>query len=177
MILNHSLLPKVFLKLSTLVLFLFAIVSCGSEPSKEKEIVELKPDSLIYDETGKPLTGKVRDKVGNKTIEYYVVDGKMHGRYRTYFTNEQVEMEGEIVNSKNEGIWKYYYPNGQLEAEGNFLNDKADSQWTWYYPSGVKRETAEYSSGKRNGIVVSYDTLGNVIEEKFFIDGVDKKAE
>jgi antitoxin component YwqK of YwqJK toxin-antitoxin module len=135
--------------------------------------MELKIDSLIYDDNGKLFNGKIKDKVGNKTIEYEVVEGKKHGKFRLYFPNDQVEMEGEIVKNKNEGLWKYYYPTGQMEALGNFKDDQADGKWEWYFPWGTLRETAEYSAGLRNGTAVKFDSLGNVIEKKNFINGLE----
>lgn len=176
MILNHTVSAKFLLKLPVagLILSTFFTIfffSCEKEPVKEKS--ELKIDSLIYDETGKPFNGKVKDKIGNKTIEYDVREGKKHGKFKTYFESGQVEMEGDIVNNRNEGIWKYYYTNGQLESQGNFRNDMADGKWEWYFPWGVLRETAEYSAGLKNGSIVIHDSLGNVVEKKIFINGVE----
>jgi antitoxin component YwqK of YwqJK toxin-antitoxin module len=141
MILNHNFFLQQLLKLIIPVILLMFISACGNEPAKAEKIIGLHPDSLIYDETGKPFNGIIKDKLGNRTIEFEVVDGKKYGMFRAYFPNEQLEMEGEIINNKNEGTWKYYYPNGQLESEGKFVNDRADGEWNWYYPSGIKRET------------------------------------
>ncbi len=143
--------------------------------SQKKENVEIKFDSLIYDETGKLFTGKKSGKVGDKKIEYEVVNGKKNGTLKIFGTNDKVEVEGSVKENKNEGLWKYYFHDGKIESQGNFKNDLVDGEWFWNYPSGKLKETAVYKDGLREGQATTYDEQGNIIAEKNFQNGIEVK--
>jgi antitoxin component YwqK of YwqJK toxin-antitoxin module len=150
-----------------LVLFLFPFwISCNNKEEKKSQKIVL--DSLIYKDDSKELfTGRMKKKVGNKTIEYDVVNGRKHGNFMLYYETGKIEIEGTIENNKNAGLWRYYYPNGQIESEGYFKNDLVDGKWVWYYENGKVKEISEYIEGKRNGKSSLYDEKGTSFLKNF----------
>jgi len=153
------------------IILILHFSSCSESPKKEK--IEIKFDSLIYDENGNLFTGTKKGTVNGKTVEYDVVNGVKHGSFKIYSRNGNIEIEGQIKENKNDGLWKYYYPDGTLESEGYFINDLIEGEWAWYYTSGKLKETAEYKNGLRDGKVIMYDEEGKIISEKIFESGVD----
>ena len=163
---------KKLLSLSFTIIFLL-LVSCSESPKKEK--IEIKFDSLIYDDNGKLFTGTKKGNVDGKAIEYEVVDGIKNGSFKTFYQNGNLEMKGQIENNKNTGKWSYYFEDGTLESEGNFEDDLVEGKWVWYYPSGKLKETADYKNGLRNGKLVMYDSQGKIDSEKIFEKGIEIK--
>ena len=150
------------------ILFVFSFcISCHNKDEKNPEKIVL--DSLIYKDDGKELfTGRMEGKVGNKKVEYDVVNGRKNGEFKLYNESGKLEIEGFIENNRNTGLWKYYYPDGQLESEGYFKNDLADSNWVWYYENGIVKERSVFKEGKRNGRSSRYDEKGNIISENIY---------
>lgn len=57
-----------------------------------------------------------------------------------------------------------------LIAYGNKLNGLSDSIWTFYNDNGNLKNSISYYLDKKNGCAKFYDSLGNVIQEVFYID-------
>ncbi len=174
------------LKMKTILLILFSavlllIISCGKEKEEIPETkLELREDGLIYEKgSDTPYTGSERARIQGKIIEYDVVDGVKQGKFKLYYEDGTLEMEGQLENNNNVGKWKYYYPDGKLESEGFFVDNKPEGRWVWYYPSGKIKEEGSYTKGIRVGWWKQYDETGGVIEEKNFElgDSTDTKAE
>lgn len=164
-------LNKIFRFYLFFILITLPLSSCSESPKKEP--VEIKFDSLIYDDKGNLFTGLKKGTVNGKTIEYDVVKGIKHGTFKIFNQSGNIEVEGQIKQNKNEGLWKYYYPDGTLESEGNFINDIVEGKWSWYYTSGKIKETAEYKNGLREGKVINYDEDGKVTSEKDYEGGIE----
>lgn len=49
--------------------------------------------------------------------------GILHGTYRKFYVNGQVQVEGEYRNGKKIGEWKAYYENGNIESIVNYSDD------------------------------------------------------
>ena len=162
-------------KILPIIIVILFLSSCSESPKKEK--VEIKLDSLIYDNDGNPLTGIMKGNFRERSIEFEVVNGRKHGAFRTYYESGKLEMEGRIKENKNDGLWKYYYYNGNVESEGNFTDDLVDGKWVWYYPSGKLREISEYKMGMRDGKLTMYDEDGKVISESMFENGIEVKSD
>ena len=149
-----------------LVLFTFNIIHCSDEPGKSNLIIK---DNIIYKRgDDKPFTGTERAKVEDKIIEYDIVDGIKHGKFKLYFSNGNIAASGQIDSNKNTGKWQYYYESGSLESEGIFVNDLPEGKWVWYYVTGILKEEGYYDLGKRTGIWKSFDEKGDLINETDF---------
>ena len=42
----------------------------------------------------------------------------------------------------------YYYSNGQIESEGNYKDDKKDGNWTYWRNNGQIKSEATYKDGE-----------------------------
>lgn len=166
--------PVLFTVLS-IFLFMLSLISCDKIPAPENEIT-LK-DGLIFKQgDAKPLTGTIRDTIDGKIIEYDVVDGKKYGKFKTFFENGQLEMEGQIKDDLNEGKWIYYYRSGNIESEGMFKDDLPDGTWKWFYENGKIKEEGTFIKGMREGRWVIYDIDGKISQEKFFIKNIPQEG-
>lgn len=153
-----SILVVIVIFLSIPVFYEFTGISEGNNQK-----LYFSPKGLIYD-TGRDelFSGTVKDTI-DVIIEYQVVAGIMHGSFKTYYLNGQIEKEGNIINNKNEGEWKYYFDNGQLETKGNFKENLPHGQWSSYYNNGVPKIIGNYKNGKQWGIWKYYDNTGELI--------------
>ncbi len=52
--------------------------------------------------------------------EYYEIDGKKEGVYKSYFENGNIDIICNYIDGKLNGEYKSYHMNGQL----NFINNK-----------------------------------------------------
>lgn len=156
--------PKLFYL--SLLVFTFNIIQCSDEPDKSNLIIK---DNIIYKRgEDEPFTGTEKAKVEDKIIEYDIVNGVKHGRFRLYFSNGNIAASGQIDSNKNTGKWQYYYESGSIESEGIFVNDLPDGKWVWYHSSGSLKEEGNYDMGKRSGIWKSFDENGGLINETNF---------
>ncbi|RPI67702.1 MAG: toxin-antitoxin system YwqK family antitoxin [Ignavibacteriales bacterium] len=137
--------------------------------------MEIKLDSLVYDDNGNLYTGIMKGDVQGKYIEYEVINGRKHGSFKLYYQNGNPEIEGYMRDNINDSLWKYYYPDGTLELQGYFVNDSTDGEWLWYYPSGKIRETSVYKRGVRHGKLIMYDEDGKIISESLYDKGIEIK--
>ena len=84
----------------------------------------------------------------NLSEEYFQLNGKKEGEYKSYYDNGQLEMICNYVNNKTEGEYKEYYRSGQLFIICNYLNDKWDGEYKSYYENGNLYEHLIYSHGQ-----------------------------
>jgi uncharacterized protein len=158
--------------------FVFLFFSCNVSVKKETKIEKYYPD------------GKIESRA-------FMKDGKKNGTANLFYPNGKLKQEGEWVNDKQEGIWTFYYEDGSVLGKTNFVNDLQDGQSIFYFPNGsldqevqfkegkpvgisksyyrdinkVKVQS-EWVSGKRSGIVIIYDSLGNGSKKYLYKDGV-----
>ena len=60
------------------------------------------------------------------------------GVVRTYYDQEQTKLKTEYfqLNGKINGIYKSYYKNGQLYSEVNYIDNKINGIYKEYYENG-----------------------------------------
>ena len=162
-----------------LIIISFLMQACGSENIPDGKIYQ--ENGTIYSQaTNEPFTGRIIDTLGNRILEYDIVEGLKNGEFIIYFLNHQPEIYGKIKNNKNEGKWSYYYQNGKLESQGNFKNDLPTEKWVWYYPDGTVKEEGYYLNGKKEGIWTLYDEKGDlkatfIFRDNEIVNQVEKK--
>ena len=73
------------------------------------------------------------------------------GVIRTYYDKEQTKLKTEYfqLNGKRNGIYKSYHSNGQLESEVNYIDGKENGIHKSYYKNGQLREEVNYIDGKK----------------------------
>ena len=73
---------------------------------------------------------KVFYENGNLKFEQNLKDRK--GKYRGYYPNGMLEVEGEVFQGDEIGLWKYYNENGSLSSEGMCKEGKKVGEWKFY---------------------------------------------
>ena len=61
---------------------------------------------------------------GKETLGAYK-DGKKHGLWTTYYSNQQIKDIGTYENGVYNGKWTFYYENGEKEKEGTLRDGNA----------------------------------------------------
>jgi len=84
-------------------------------------------------------------------IETAYVDNNIHGSYKRWLKDGQLENETNYENGVVHGMSKFWYPNGQLESETNYENGLLHGMSNSWYLNGGKKEECSYVNGKRDG--------------------------
>ncbi|MDO8535756.1 MAG: tetratricopeptide repeat protein [Candidatus Omnitrophota bacterium] len=74
---------------------------------------------------------------------------KMEGKAIWYYSNGNMQTEGNYVNGKENGFFKWYYPSGAVKAEGGYLDGKYSGEWKWYNEGGAVTKKEKYNQGVR----------------------------
>lgn len=91
--------------------------------------------------------------------------------YNTFYNDKgNKTSEGNMKDGLPVGVWRSYYDNGQLKSIGERKGTFADGTWDFFSIKGIKKETINYSAGKKNGLRVLYDSLANKIREENYIN-------
>lgn len=80
--------------------------------------------------------------------EFFHINGKKEGKYKSYYLYGNICLEIDFVDGKNHGTYKKY-------------RDNKNNQVLVYY---------EYSNNKKNGIYRKYDDKNNIVREYNYID-------
>lgn len=107
--------------------------------------------------------------------------GYKQGKWKFFWENGNLQLEGSFQNDKKHGFFKYY------DEEGNFyrvekyeydqlIEDAPEVKEmeirTAYHPNGQPSITATYYKGVPEGMRREYDTAGNVIKGYIYVDGI-----
>ena len=94
-----------------------------------------------------------------------------------YYDNGEKASEGHFKDGQPHGMWKSYYPSGIIKSIGYKDMGKSDSLWKFYGEDGQLNWIYRYENDLKNGCAKKYDSLGNVIQETFYVDGVKQGDE
>jgi uncharacterized protein len=98
--------------------------------------------------------------------------GRRQGKWKMYHPEGELRAEGEYRNGLREGAWAFYFRNGKTEQKGSYREDLPVGNWQWFYASGAIHRDETYRRGKEDGRATEYDSLGNVLCEGDYIDGL-----
>jgi hypothetical protein len=154
---------KIFFKILSIV---FLFTSCQVSVNKEVKVEKYYPDGKL-ESTG------------------FMKNGKKTGIASLYYPNGKLKQQGQWANDQQEGVWSFYYEDGTILGKINFVNNFQNGLSVFYFPNGsIEQETqfkdgkphgisksyfrdinkvkeqSEWVSGKRNGILIVYDSLG-----------------
>lgn len=130
----------------------------------------------VYDEKNKVIKNEFYK---NDTIVFsgYVDSlGNKDGLWIYYYKNGSEKTVGHYKNNKKIGEWVFYYKNKNIEQKGSYNNGKPEGKWVWWYDNEKIRRKEEYYKGKINGNVTEYDSLGILISEGNYINGIKEGA-
>ena len=98
-------------------------------------------------------------------------NGKRHGIFLRWYSNQQNAEQGSYKNDAKEGLWTSWYENGQKEAEGGYKNDAQEGLWTAWHENGQKQSEGAYKDGSPEGLWTFWHENGQKQSEGMFKDG------
>ena len=116
---------------------------------------------------GKKWDGKGFNEKGNE--EYTIKNGT--GKFKEYYNNNNLMIEGEYVNGQRNGKIKEYYEFSKLKSEGEYLNGEKNGKFKEYYDNLNLKFEGEYLNGEKNGIFKEYNYDGIIIFEDEYVNG------
>jgi len=108
-----------------------------------------------------PFSGAAVTQVAGKKTEAEFWQGRMHGVYRSWFANGQVEGEAHFEKGVREGRARLWNEKGQLVQETRFHEGLPDGPATEWYPNGKMQRRTSWRAGKRHGEVETWFVSGN----------------
>jgi antitoxin component YwqK of YwqJK toxin-antitoxin module len=93
---------------------------------------------------------------------------------RTYYDLEQNKLKEEYyeVDGKKEGVYKSYRENGQLLHICNYFDDKLNGEFKSYWEDGELFEIINYVNDKIEGEYKAYWGNGELCYKNYYINGV-----
>lgn len=166
-----------------------------------KKIVSTR-DS-IFTLNGIPYTGNVeqtQDKIKIKSFQ--LVDGKINGVYKEFFTNGNPKKVIGYAKGVLDGYYEIYYRNGNLKEkqlyESGLINGTRKTFWqngltkeinnfkmgllvgktSIFFSNGNLRKVIEFNdSGMRHGVWLDFDQKNNLISKTTYRNGKKIKNE
>tara|TARA_B100000427_G_scaffold266961_1_gene232541 strand:- start:2849 stop:3454 length:606 start_codon:yes stop_codon:yes gene_type:complete len=143
------------------------------------EMLIERNDVYYTKDTNQPYSGPVfalypDDEFFLLEYEVTLKDGKLHGSYKTYFENGQIEREGIFKNGVQDGPFKIYNEYGQIEEKGTMKSDKIYGYHKiYYYEYNYDKPSEEitYENGIENGPYKRYHYNGQLEVEGTFNNG------
>ena len=184
---------KVYNKQGEFWKFEFYELGVLKDNTEETEFVKIEK---FYDEKGRVIerggtknglkhgTFQTLDSTGNIIFsKLYLNDVKQAegkfdtlnreiGEWKYFFPNGEIRSVGIYSNGKKTGDWKYYFENGKVEQTGKYDNNFISGKWLWYYPNGIVLREEYYRKGKLDGHYTENDSLGKVVLEGDYADGL-----
>lgn len=77
---------------------------------------------------------------------------------------------GELKNGLNHGLWTWYFPNGQVQMKGNFEMGQREGVWQTFDSLGNLRVESYYIDNKLNGKMLVLSEKGDTVSVKEFRD-------
>lgn len=123
---------------------------------------ELKGRGELFFRQGEkePFTGTAMNQVAGKKTEAEFWQGRMHGVYRSWFANGQMEGEAHYEQGLREGRARLWDAKGQMVQETRFRAGLADGPVTEWYPNGKLERRAWWRAGKRHGEIETWFVSG-----------------
>lgn len=128
-----------------------------------------------YENQNNQITGKhiTYYASGQERIIAYYNSGSLDGEYIEYHPNGRVSVRGTYKDGREEGEWTYWYSNGRVRLVSNYIDGVNTGTVRTYYMNGLPESESNYnSSGKQDGISVTWDHLGRKVLEELYRDGI-----
>ncbi|MEK6781952.1 MAG: toxin-antitoxin system YwqK family antitoxin [Bacteroidota bacterium] len=122
--------------------------------------------------TSNRITDIPRFASGRPKTSGAFVNGKAEGTWIWWYENGKKMTEGNFVDGKRIGAWQTWYAEGSKKSESNYLYDKLNGTYTQWYKNGKVKQSGNYIQDKRDGVQQYYDTVGLLLEEKLFVNGM-----
>lgn len=108
-------------------------------------------DSSSSDSSNTSNGTAIYDEEGNLIYLGEVVQGKPHGKGKSFGLDGTVLYDGDWRFGVSHGKGTSYYSDGQIRYTGDWKNDKADGFGVEHLADGTKLYSGEWSDGAANG--------------------------
>ena len=154
------------------VLFLI-IIGCEKIDrvvSIDKLIIYRTSRDSTYFFNEKPFSGEVyqNDSEGNKIKSFNVIDGKLSGVYKEFFSDGKTKLFIEMDSGNKNGEFKSFYENGNLKESMTFDNGLVNGKRISYWVNGLKKEENNFVSRAMRGENIFYYSDGKIRRRIFF---------
>lgn len=109
---------------------------------------------------------------GKPKITGAYVNGRAEGTWTWWYENGKKMTEGNFSEGKRNGLWQTWYEEGQKKSESVYKGDRLNGICTQWYKNGKIKQQGNYVQDKKDGTHQYYDTAGQLLEVRVFIDGV-----
>ncbi len=118
---------------------------------------------------------KKQEKINRKDEQ-----GRKQGVYKQFYDNAKLKSEAKYIDDKLDGFVKEYSKDGSLISAEKFANGKKQENVpelakidikSIYFTNGRVKFSGGYKGDRPEGIHREYDTLGNVVAAKIYVDG------
>ncbi|WP_232555693.1 hypothetical protein [Klebsiella variicola] len=121
--------------------------------------------TATYNKEGK-LQGRYDtyfDEEGKKAETAEFSHGLMNGEYSVFYQNGAIESQRQFVDNKIvDGECPHYYEDGRLKQQHSYLNQQLEGPAYEYFPDGKVKEKNVYRQGKVVGESMTYYPSGQV---------------
>ncbi len=162
----------------TALLFTATSASFAQESATLKESVKIKPytgppifleestDTIqptltrreIVTEKFKDDRIRIEREIAHFSDNHFEADGK----YREYFPNGQIFVEGQYKRGRQHGEWTFYYDNGKVNRKAKFVDGQPEGPREIFRADGTLLAKRSYNHGLRDGEWVAYDPTGKI---------------
>lgn len=145
-------------------------VSRGEPPPKGSlQYCELAGNNLRHG----PLTEWYPNKTPpQKKREGSYANGKLEGKWVSYFDSGKVERESTYVNGVLDGEVREYYPDGKPKEQGVVKNGLRVGTWTMFHEGGTKWKETAYSDNSNTQRWTVWSESGIKTNEGVFVNGL-----
>jgi antitoxin component YwqK of YwqJK toxin-antitoxin module len=97
---------------------------------------------------------------GKRIEQKYYKNDTLHGEYRKWYGNGELQIYGNIVNGLWEGNWLYYSDYGELIGEGKY--SKGSGEQRFWNPDGSLFTRTSYKNNLKHGKEYHYRPDGEI---------------
>jgi antitoxin component YwqK of YwqJK toxin-antitoxin module len=94
-------------------------------------------------------------------------------RYHPESNNKKVEYT--LSGGKRHGIYQRWYANGIRWYESNYVDGLMDGLFQEWLCDGSRYIECNYVMDKLQGYYKKWDNLGNLVEDRFYVGGIEQK--
>lgn len=112
------------------------------------------------------------DQNGTTTTVINLRNNKRHGGYQQFHDNGKIKLQSYYADGEIDSVYQSFYENGQIEVDGRYVLGNRYGTFKFYHSNGKTDAIISYDkAGNRVGWGKYFDQNGQLIYEKFFVDG------
>lgn len=137
-------------------------------------------ESFMSAETLNRMAAQKRLQDGGVRTEFTVTEKTTRPKsFKTYYWYRSKAVHHTAGNYEGkllDGEYSVFYPSDNLAVKGAFRKGLRNRKWQKWYENGRTKEISFYKMGKRKGVFVAYDSIGNILLKVLIKMGEDIKS-